>query len=158
MYQAQEKAMQFVIPQHMQDQKAKNIKRWPALAIELTAEEISRLTPGGKILALTSHQKAACRLLAAEIGWHPMYCGEVCPTQRPALLSRSGDSTWEAHCQAWQDEHDLPVPALATKYRLEFERVADRLFEPLDRHSDGVLMSTHDNTREKYPCAVAEWT
>jgi hypothetical protein len=46
---------------------------------------------------------------------------------------------------------------LAKKYEQEFVRVADRLFEPLDRHSDGVLMSTHDNTNEKYPCPVKDW-
>lgn len=149
--------MQFTIPQHMQNQKAKNIDRWPALAIGLSAEEISNSTPGNKILSLTPHQKTACRQLAAEINWHPMYVAECCCAQRPALLSEFGDIHWESHCRNWQNEHDLSVADLAAKYKIEFEKVADRPFEPLDRHSDGVLMSAHDNTKEKYPCAVSEF-
>lgn len=149
--------MQFTIPQHMQDQTAANIKRWPALEIGLTEEEVSTSTPGNKILSLTAHQKEACRQLATEINWHPMYVAECCCAARPALLPEFGDSQWEAHCHNWQNEHDLSVADLAAKYKIEFERVADRLFEPLDRHSDGVLMSAHDSTNEKYPCAVSDW-
>lgn len=148
--------MQFTIPQHMQDQKAENIKRFPALAIGLTAEEISPLTPGNKILSLTDHQKAACRLLSVEINWHPMYIAECCSASRPALLPNYGDSQWENNCLNWQKEHDLSVVDLAAKYKVEFERVGYRLFEPIDQHRDGVLMSAHD-TKENYPCAVAGW-
>ncbi len=149
--------MQFTIPQHMQDQKSKNIQRFPALATDLTQDQIDWLTPGNKIAGLTEHQKEACRMLAAEINWHPMYIGECGPMDRPELLPRYGDAEWESRCQSWQNEHDLPVADLAAKYREEFSKYADRLFEPLDRHVDGVLMSAHDNTKEKYPCPVAEW-
>jgi hypothetical protein len=141
----------------MQDQKAKNIKRVPALEIDLTEEEIARLTPGNKIVGLTNHQKAACRALASEINWHPMYVAECCPASRPALLKSITDTNWESQCQEWQAEHDLSVPELAARYQVEFARIADRLFEPLDRHVDGVIMSAHDNTNEKYPCPVGEW-
>ena len=149
--------MQFTIPQHMQDQKAENIKRFPALAIGLTQEEIDRQTPGNRILALTSHQKDACRHLASEVNWHPMYIAECCPTARPALLQKYGDLQWGTHCLNWQEEHDLSVADLAAKYKAEFAKIADRLFLPLDRHSDGVAMSAHDNSNEKYPCEVSAW-
>ena len=33
--------MQFTIPQHIQDQKAANLKRFPALVFHLTQEQIN---------------------------------------------------------------------------------------------------------------------
>ena len=149
--------MNFVLPAHMQNRKLGNIKRFPALVIDLTQDKINWLTPGNKVSGLTQHQKAACRLLAQRINWHPMYVAECCPMQRPELLPLHEDLAWEAQCQDWQNEHDSSIEDLAKKYEQEFTRVADRLFEPLDIHSDEVLMSAHDNTKEKYPCSVKEW-
>ena len=107
---------------------------------------------------MTAHQKEACRVLAAQINWHPMYIAECCPQSRPPLLSDYGtEKQWEIHCKNWQAEHDSSIDDLVEKYKAEFERISDRLFEPLDRHESGVTMSAHDNTDERYPCAPGAW-
>lgn len=150
--------MQFTIPQHFQDQKAINLDRFPALGIDLTQEQIDQLVYGQKISGLTTHQKEACRILATQLNWHPMYIAECCPQDRPPLLCNdANEEQWETHCKKWQAEHDTPIEELVEIYKIEFARVADRLFEPLDRHSSGALMSAHDNTKEKYPCKIANW-
>ena len=137
---------------------AANLERFPSLGDDLTQEQIDRCTYGEKISKLTSHQREACRELAVQINWHPMYVVECCPHARPPLLCEYGnEERWETHCRNWQSEHDLSIEELVGIYKDEFRRIADRLFEPLDRHSSGVLMSAHDNTPERYPCALADW-
>lgn len=150
--------MQFTIPQHIQDQKAANLERFPALALDLTQVQIDELTHGQKISKITAHQKEACRVLASQINWHPMYIAECCPQSRPPLLCNYGtEKQWAIHCEKWQAEHDSSVESLVEKYKTEFERISDRLFEPLDRHESGVTMSVHDNTDKRYPCAPGAW-
>lgn len=137
---------------------SENLSRFPALTIDLSQEQIDRTTPGMSILGLTSHQKSACRLVAQELNWHPSYVAELCPKKRPPLLRGSGAAHWEAHCQDWKEEHELSISELAEKYKIEFLSIADRIFEPLATHADGVKMSAHDmGMHSAYPCPVAEW-
>ena len=150
------------VPAHMQAEKAANIARFPALAIELTQEQIDNATPHQcTFTGLTSHQKAAIRIVAARNNWHPQYvAGSGGHHVRPGLFpaySHMEDKQWVAHCEAWQVEHDMPVEALADLIEVDFLRNAHRLFEPLCTHEDGVIMSAHDDDRYRYPCSVVEW-
>ena len=150
--------MQEITPQRIQAQKKRNLNQFPALGINLTQDQINGLTHGEKISKMTAHQKTACRVLAEQINWHPMYIADCCPQLRPPLLCDYGtEKQWVIHCKNWQAEHDSSIEDLVEVYKIEFERIADRLFEPLDRHSSGVTMSAHDNTDERYPCAPGAW-
>ena len=150
--------MQIIIPQHIQEAVVKNLNRFPALGSELTEDQVNNSTPGDRILGLTSHQKRACRLVAARLNWHPMYVGETCTQSRPALVCSYGhEKHWEMDCGKWQVEHEMPVDDLATKYEEEFTRICDRIFEPISLHSSGVRMSAHDDTKEKYPGHPDQW-
>lgn len=150
--------IKMTIPEHIQNQKLENLKRFPSLAIGLTQEQIEQATYGEKISKLSDHQRLACQLLAIEINFHPMYTTEICPQARPPLLCEYGsEKQWAIHCALWEIEHNASTEDLVKIYKIEFARIADRLLEPLDRHSSGVLMSSHDNTTERYPCDLADW-
>ena len=135
-----------------------NIKKYPALAIDLSAEEIDWYARGGggDYKSPTDHQKAACRIAAKNLGWHPYYISEVCAAKRPSSMNEFADVIWDKKAARWQQQHDTTIEQLAVEYAEEFDEVGFRLYEPLDWR-EGVRISAHDMSNPDFPCALADW-
>ena len=139
---------------------AESIAKYPAIAIGLTAEQMSQVGVR-RFGGLTEHQIKACKLAGELSKWHPQYVAEICAANRPPLfrlLSTSEDDLdWESAAQAWQREHDTEVSELAEVWASEMESAeAMKILEPIS-WSKGVRISAHDETVSKMPCPVSEW-
>jgi hypothetical protein len=136
-----------------------NLQRYPALGIELNEKDINYCASANiiSLKSLTEHQKAACRIASDLTGWHPCYIAENI-ISRPSLFRQITDLAWETKAKVWQSEHDMSVSDLAIKYKKEFLKVADRLYEPIEkRKEDGVIISCYDIGNGKDPCLAMEW-
>jgi hypothetical protein len=139
---------------------AEGIKKYPAIALELSKEQLSTINVR-HYSGLTEHQKKACRLAGRLSEWHPQYVAEMCLAKRPPLFksisSRRDDLEWDAIAQRWQTEHDTPVNELAQEWAKEMKSGnIFRLLEPIS-WKDNVRISAHDQTDTKMPCHPSKW-